>query len=145
MVQVLLLTIMNLYKELSEKEIKGCFVGLVVANVPAFESATRCSPIDGLNLARIFPGKVNGSVTEKIAYWIGETLIKKTDYYIDLHSSGSDMEMPQMCGYITKDNASDGADLTLDIDGDISHRMEQKDFINHVITLVEEYAERLRK
>ena len=99
------LTIMNLYKELSEKEIKGCFVGLVVANVPAFESATRCSPIDGLNLARIFPGKVNGSVTEKIAYWIGETLIKKTDYYIDLHSSGSDMEMPQMCGYITKDNS----------------------------------------
>jgi len=31
------------------------------------------------------------------------------------------------------------------IDGNVSHRMEQKDFINHVINLVEEYAERLRK
>ena len=31
------------------------------------------------------------------------------------------------------------------IDGNISHRMEQKDFINHVINLVEEYAERLRR
>jgi (E)-4-hydroxy-3-methylbut-2-enyl-diphosphate synthase len=31
------------------------------------------------------------------------------------------------------------------IDGNISHRMEQKDFINHIIDLVEEYAERMRK
>ena len=31
------------------------------------------------------------------------------------------------------------------IDGNVSHRMEQKDFINHIINLVEEYAERLRK
>lgn len=31
------------------------------------------------------------------------------------------------------------------IDGNISHRMEQKDFIKHIINLVEEYAERIRK
>ena len=31
------------------------------------------------------------------------------------------------------------------IDGNMSHRMEQKDFINHVINLVEKYAESLRK
>ena len=31
------------------------------------------------------------------------------------------------------------------IDGNMSHRMEQKDFINHIINLVEEYAKSLRK
>ena len=31
------------------------------------------------------------------------------------------------------------------IDGSMSHRMEQKDFINHIINLVEEYAKSLRK
>ena len=31
------------------------------------------------------------------------------------------------------------------VDGNSSHRMEQKDFINHVINLVEEYAEGLKK
>ena len=31
------------------------------------------------------------------------------------------------------------------VDGNSSHRMEQKDFINHIINLVEEYAEGLRK
>jgi len=30
------------------------------------------------------------------------------------------------------------------IDGNISHRMEQKDFINHVVGLVEEYAKKVR-
>ena len=99
------LTIINLYKELKTEDIKGTFIGLVVANVPAFESGTRCSPIDGLNLARIFPGNINGSITEKIAFWMGESLIKQSDYYIDLHSSGSDMEMPQMCGYVMRDRS----------------------------------------
>tara|TARA_B100000579_G_scaffold401970_1_gene384846 strand:+ start:401 stop:1444 length:1044 start_codon:yes stop_codon:yes gene_type:complete len=31
------------------------------------------------------------------------------------------------------------------VDGNSSHRMEQKDFINHIINLVEEYAEGLKK
>ena len=93
------LTIMRLFKELEPTDIKGTFVGVVVANVPAFETATRCSPIDGLNLARVFPGDPNGSVTQQIAYWMGERLIGRADFYIDLHSSGSDGEMVQLCGY----------------------------------------------
>ena len=95
------LTIMRLFHELEPSRIRGAWVGLVVANVPAFEAATRCSPIDGLNLARVFPGDPHGSVTRQIAYWMGERLIRRADYYVDLHSSGSDMEMVQMCGYTT--------------------------------------------
>jgi predicted deacylase len=30
---------------------------------------------------------------------MGERLIRLADFYVDLHSSGSDMEMVQMCGY----------------------------------------------
>ena len=95
------LTITRLFKELEPEHVKGTFVGLVVANVPAFEAATRCSPIDGLNLARVFPGDPNGSVTRQIAYWMGVRLIREADFYIDLHSSGSDSEMVQLCGYTT--------------------------------------------
>ena len=95
------LTITRLFKELEPEQVQGTFVGLVVANVPAFEAATRCSPIDGLNLARVFPGDPNGSVTRQIAYWMGERLIRRADFYIDLHSSGSDSEMVQLCGYTT--------------------------------------------
>lgn len=94
------LTIIRLFRELEPADIKGTFIGLVVANVPAFEAGTRCSPIDGLNLARVFPGDPIGSVTQQIAHWMGVRLIGRADFYIDLHSSGSDMEMPQLCGYL---------------------------------------------
>ena len=93
------LTVTRLFQQLEPADIRGTFVGLVVANVPAFEAAARVSPIDGLNLARVFPGDRNGSVTQQIAYWMGERLIGRADFYIDLHSSGSDMEMVQLCGY----------------------------------------------
>ena len=53
---------LNKFEATNGADIKGTFVGLVVANVPAFEAATRCSPIDGMNLARTFPGDANGSV-----------------------------------------------------------------------------------
>jgi predicted deacylase len=93
------LTVMRLFQELQPADIAGTFVGLTVANVPAFEAATRNSPIDGLNLARTFPGDPKGSVTQQIAYWMGERLIGRADFYADLHSSGSDSEMPTLCGY----------------------------------------------
>ncbi len=95
------LTVMRLFQELQPAALTGAFVGITVANVPAFEAATRVSSIDGKNLARVFPGDPNGSVTQQIAYWMGEQLIGKADFYIDLHSSGSDMEMVTLCGYNT--------------------------------------------
>ena len=54
------LAIMRLFGELQPSEIKGTFIGLVVANAPAFEAATRCNPVDGLDLARQFPGDPSG-------------------------------------------------------------------------------------
>jgi uncharacterized protein len=93
------LTVIRLFQELQPADIRGTFVGLTVANVPAFEAATRSSPIDGRNLARTFPGDTKGSVTQQIAYWMGERLIGRADFYADLHSSGSDMEMSTLCGY----------------------------------------------
>jgi len=93
------LTVMRLFKALEPASLAGTFVGITVANVPAFEAAARVSSMDGKNLARVFPGDPKGSVTQQIAYWMGERLIGKADFYADLHSSGSDMEMPTLCGY----------------------------------------------
>ena len=103
------LTITRLFAELKPENLRGAFVGIVVANVPAFDAATRNSRIDGRNLAREFPGDPAGSITQQIAYWMGERLIGQADFFIDLHSVGSDNESVQLCGY----NMGDGpaADL----------------------------------
>ena len=91
--------IRDLYHNLDPKQLTGSFLGVPHSNIPAFEAGTRVSPLDGLNLARIFPGNVNGSITEKIAHSLGVNVIRHANFFIDLHSSGSYMSMPLLIGY----------------------------------------------
>ena len=94
----------NLFKNLQTKDLSGTFLGIPQCNPPAFEAGTRTSPLDGLNLARVFPGRRSGTPTEIIAYNIGSRAIEGSDFLIDLHSSGSNMEMATLVGYHQADN-----------------------------------------
>lgn len=71
-----------------------------VANPPAFDDTARCSPIDGLNLARRFPGAADGSITDRIADAITDQVINGADMLIDLHSAGAAYEMPLFAGFV---------------------------------------------
>ena len=89
----------RLYGELDPAGMSGTFVGISQTNPPAFAAGTRTSPIDGLNLARIFPGDENGTPTERIAYRVAHDVIDRADFVIDLHSSGTYSIMPRLIGY----------------------------------------------
>ena len=78
----------------------GTLVMLPICNMPAYEAGLRSSPVDGLNLARVFPGRHDGTITQRIAYWITEKLLKRADFLIDLHSGGVATEIPTLIGYI---------------------------------------------
>ncbi len=69
-----------------------------IVNIPAFKRASRVGE-DGLDLARICPGNINGSISEIIAAEVSE-LISKADYLIDLHTGGSTYELTPLCGYV---------------------------------------------
>ena len=92
-------TIMNLFHEIEPENSAVAWSAWSLPTNQLMRMQIDAIPIDGKNLARVFPGDPKESVTEQIAYWMGKKLISKSDYYIDLHSSGSDSEMPQMCGY----------------------------------------------
>ena len=89
----------QLYRSLDPTEMSGTFVGISQTNPPAFATGTRTSPIDGVNLARIFPGDENGTPTERIAHRVAHDVIDRADFVIDLHSSGTHMIMPMLVGY----------------------------------------------
>ena len=91
------------FEGLDPTELRGTFVGVPHSNPPAFHAGTRTSPLDGLNLARVFPGDESGSPTERIAHYIGEHIIKGSDFLIDLHSSGTPMDMATLVGYHISD------------------------------------------
>jgi len=81
----------NLAKSLDPRRIMGRVIILPMANYPAALAGRRVSPIDDLNLNRIFPGDPNGSVTQQIAYFIDSELVPLADFVMDLHSGGSSL------------------------------------------------------
>jgi len=92
--------IARLYQQVMPDQLRGTLLMVPVCNLPAYEAAQRSSPIDGLNLARCFPGDANGTITQRIADWITQQLLQQADFYIDLHSGGVAYEIPPLIGYI---------------------------------------------
>src|SRR5262245_27749415 len=52
------------FRSLDPAEMRGTFLGVPVCNPPAFAAAARASPLDGQNLARVFPGSPAGTISE---------------------------------------------------------------------------------
>lgn len=91
-------TIFDTYAVLDTEQMSGNFLAVPVANPPAFWNGTRVSPLDGKNLARVFPGSPDGGPSAAIAHYLANTIIARADFYIDLHSAGVRLLMPTMIG-----------------------------------------------
>jgi predicted deacylase len=85
--------------------LRGRVTLVPVANPPAYEAGTRVSPLDGLNLARIFPGDEGGTPSERIAAALSREVIRPADFLIDLHSAGQHYAMPLLGGAYSGDDA----------------------------------------
>ncbi|MER9402258.1 succinylglutamate desuccinylase/aspartoacylase family protein [Mesorhizobium sp. M0615] len=55
-------------------------------NPLAVQAWTRNTPLDGKNLNRVFPGRADGSVSERIADAVTRVLLPMADIVFDLHS-----------------------------------------------------------
>lgn len=69
-----------------------------VTNETAYFNSNRCGE-DGLDLARICPGKPEGTITESVASQIS-ALIRKADYFIDMHTGGLTYDIYPLAGYM---------------------------------------------
>ena len=97
--------IQDVFNQLNTDEMSGRFIAVPTANLPAVRAVKRNSPLDLLNLARVFPGNKHGSVTERIAFYLSELIIPQADLFLDLHSSGVAALMPLMVGYDAGENS----------------------------------------
>lgn len=67
--------------------VRGSIVAVLTANPAAFAARTiYLNPMDGANLNRVFPGKAEGSPTERLARWITDHVIAPSDVFVDMHS-----------------------------------------------------------
>lgn len=104
----------RLYRFLDPAEVEGRLLILPMTNAPACRVGTRCSPLDGGNLNRAFPGDAEGTPTQMIAHMVAACLMPVANAVIDLHSGGQ-ASWFQPCALAARrpDGATDLANVAL--------------------------------
>jgi N2-acetyl-L-2,4-diaminobutanoate deacetylase len=95
--------------KLKDETLLGRVLLVPVMNPLARLSGTRLTEQDGKNLARSFPGRLEGSETERLAAALFEHLVMPASFVIDLHSGGVEYLFLPVAGFYGKidpDNAS---------------------------------------
>lgn len=98
------LAVRRVLARLRTAELRGTLRAVAVANPLAHAADARESPQDGGNLARSFPGALDGGPTAAIAHALATEVIAGSDLLIDLHSAGRRYAMPLFCGYLSGDD-----------------------------------------
>jgi predicted deacylase len=70
-------------------ELRGTVRLLPVGNPLAYETNTRNTVLDQMNLNRVFPGDPDGWLTEQLAAKITDHFLVDLDAYVDLHAGGA--------------------------------------------------------
>ena len=104
-----MLATQRLRKQIDPKNLRGTVILVHVANVPSFLGRTiYFSPVDQKNLNRVYPGKADGTVSDRIAHAITKQVIERADYVLDLHAGDGNEDLrPYVYQAVTGDAAMD--------------------------------------
>ena len=81
-----ILALQRLRSALDPRTLTGTVIMVHVANVPSFLGRTiYYSPIDGKNLNRVFPGKADGTISDRIAEVLTREVIARATHVVDMH------------------------------------------------------------
>ncbi len=110
-------------RSLDAEALSGTVIMVHVANMPSFLGRTvYYSPVDGRNLNRVYPGRADGTVSERIAHAITTEVIDRADYVIDLHcGDGNEALRPYTYWMVTGKAALDSASRELAVAFGLDH------------------------
>ena len=76
---------------LNPTEISGTVIVVPLINIPSFEQKVpHVNPVDRKSMNRFYPGKVDGTQTERASYLITKQVVEQCDHLIDFH--GGDLD-----------------------------------------------------
>ncbi len=110
-----ILALQQLPAVIDPARLSGTLILVHVANMPSFLGRTvYFSPVDGKNLNRVYPGRRDGTVSERIAYAITTQVIEKADVVLDLHcGDGNEWLRPYVYQTVTGNPPMDRATARL--------------------------------
>ena len=87
-----------LRRELDPRTLTGSVVLVPVMNTAAFEASRRGNPLDtfSYDMNRVYPGRPDGYLTERIAHAHKEWLVEVADMNIAIHSGGEHSYLSEM-------------------------------------------------
>jgi len=91
-----ILALQKLAQSADPGELSGALIVVPLVNLASFaQKVPHLNPVDGKNMNRFFPGKPDGTQTERAAWAIAKQVVEKCDYLIDLHGGDLDEDLRQ--------------------------------------------------
>jgi len=86
-----IVALMKLAGEADPSDLSGALIIAPLLNVASFlQKVPHLNPVDGKNMNRLYPGKPDGTQTERALYEVNKQVLQKCDYLIDFH--GGDLD-----------------------------------------------------
>jgi len=95
----------QLADSLDPEQISGRILIVPIANGAASSAGTRTSPVDDINLARIFPGDPRGTLSYRLADALTRYVVSEADLLVDSHSGGGRLAFVPVAGFYAADQA----------------------------------------
>ena len=97
-----ILALQRLKPAIDPKTLTGAVIMVHVANMPSYLGRTiYYSPADNKNLNRVFPGKADGTLSERIADVITREVIERATHVVDLHCGDGNESLRPYLYWIT--------------------------------------------
>jgi len=81
----------KLARSVHPADLSGTLIIVPLINLASFaQKVPHVNPVDGKNMNRLYPGKPDGTQTERALWAIGKQVVEQSDYLIDLH--GGDLD-----------------------------------------------------
>ena len=105
-----IVAVAKLVQLLDPATISGTVILVPLVNVASFEQkVVHVNPVDGKSMNRFYPGKADGTQTERASLAITREVVEKCDHLIDLHGGDLDEDLRPYSYWTKTGNAAQDA------------------------------------
>src|SRR5258708_4345352 len=84
----------KLIPRIDPAQLSGTVIILPLVNIQSFlQKVPHVNPIDGKSMNRYYPGKMDGTQTDRTSYLITKQVVERSDYLIDYHGGDLDEDL----------------------------------------------------
>ena len=105
-----IVAVSKLVQKLDPAQLSGSVILVPLVNVASFEQKVpHVNPVDGKSMNRFYPGKADGTQTERALLLLTREVVDKCDHLIDLHGGDLDEDLRPYSYWVKTGNAKQDA------------------------------------